>query len=199
MLFRFLIYTVAITTFCMQLPSTIADGDMQEFTENRWVEWLQFALVVGSVGLFTVRARLVPGARELLMLLAGLYALAAVRELDDLLDSLVPYLGWKIGPTLILPLLGGLVVVRFARVREQFASFVGSPAFVLGWAGFMIVVPIAQLIGHGPFLEAMLGEHYHRAYKHVIEESAELTGYMMLAAAAVETALNPLSLTTRRD
>jgi len=78
------------------------------------------------------------------------------------------------------------VVVRFDRVGEQFASFVGSPAFVLGWAGVMIVLPVAQLIGHGPFLEAMLGEHYRRAYKHVIEESAELIGYMMLAAAAVE-------------
>lgn len=193
MLARFLIYTVAITAFCMQLPSTIAGGDMQEFTENRWVEWLQFALVIGSVGLFVIRARLVPGARELLVLLAGLYALAAFRELDNLLDSLVPWLGWKLGPTLIMPLLVGLVVVRFDRMRKQFASFVGSPAFVLGWAGFMIVVPIAQLIGHGPFLEAMLGEHYHRAYKHVIEESAELTGYMMLAAAAVEAWIRPVS------
>ena len=191
MLFRFVLYTVAITTFCMLLPSTIADGNMQEFTENRWVEWLQFALVVGSAGLLVDGARRVPESRELLVLIAGFYGLAAFRELDALLEAVVPLLGWKLGPTLLLPLMLALLIVRTRRVSDQFAFFLGSPGFVLGWAGFMIVVPVAQLIGHGPFLEAMLGDHYHRAYKHAIEESAALVGYMMLAAAAVEIRVRP--------
>lgn len=198
MLVRFLIYTVAITAFCMNLPSTIADGDVQEFTENRWVEWLQFALIAASVGLFLVRALRVPGAWELLVLLGGLYALAVFRELDALLDSVVPWLGWKIGPTLLLPLLFGLAILHARRLRQQFASFIGSPAFVLGWAGFMTVVPVAQLIGHGPFLEALLGDGYHRGYKHAIEESAELIGYMMLTAAAVEAWIRPPAIESRR-
>lgn len=193
MLWRFILYTLAIAAFCALLPWTIADGDVQEFTENRWVEWLQLALIAGSVGLLLATARRARGAGELLVLIAGLYAIAAFRELDAVLESLVPWLGWKIGPTVLLPLLLGLLIVRAGRVREQFGAFLGSPAFVLGWAGFMMVVPIAQLIGHGPFLEAMLGDHYHRAYKHAIEESAELIGYIMLAAAAVEAWVRPPS------
>jgi len=186
MLARFVIYTALITALCVQLPSIIADGDVQPFTENHWVEWLQFSLVVGASGLLLAAGRLTPDWRELMLLLAGFCALAALRELDALLDAIVPWLGWKLGPLVILPLMLGLVIARPGRLGRQFSRFVGSPAFVLGWAGFMLVVPIAQLIGHGPFLEALLGEHYHRAYKHVIEESAELIGYMMLAAAAVE-------------
>ena len=189
MLLRFVLYTVAITTFCMLLPSIVADGNIRGFTENRWVEWLQFALVFGSAGLLVDGARRVPESRELLMLIAGFYGLAAFRELDALLDELVPLLGWKIGPTVLLPLIAGLAIARARRVGDQFASFIGSSGFVLGWAGFMI--PVAQLIGHGPFLEAMMGDHYHRAYKRVIEESGELVGYMMLAAAAIETVINP--------
>lgn len=195
MLWRFIIYTLAITAFCALLPWTIADGDVQEFTENRWVEWLQLALILGSSGLLLVTARRAAGSGELLMLIAGLYAIAAFRELDAVLELLVPWLGWKIGPALLSPLLLGLLIVRAGRVRGQFDAFLGTPAFVLGWAGFMMVVPIAQLIGHGPFLEAMLGDHYHRAYKHAIEESAELIGYMMLAAAAVEAAFKRPSIT----
>lgn len=182
---RFTIYTGFIASSCYALPWTIADGNIQEFTDNRWVEWVQFGLLVLVVAMWWAISRRA-ASRELYQLIGVVHAVAAFRELDKVLDRLIPVLGWKVGVLMAFVAFGLVLRGRGRQVARQIGQFLGTPAFVLGWSGFMLVIPIAQLIGHGPFLEALLGDHYDNVYKHVIEESAELMGYLMLVAAAVE-------------
>lgn len=53
----------------------------------------------------------------------------------------------------------------------------------------IVAVPISQLLGHGDFLQALMGDKYDRSYKRVIEETLGLMGYILVFAGTVEAAL----------
>jgi len=188
-LLRFVIYTLVIAAICYSLPLIPASGDVTAFTENHPVEWTQFALLIVSAGIIMLAGWRDRNRRELFVFIGGLFLLAAFREQDANLEF-VPWLGWKIGTVLVLPGMIAIVLLRWTRFRQQLVAMSETPAFALGWAGFIVAVPVSQLMGHGPFLEALLGEHYHRAYKHVIEESGELIGYLIAAFGVVEAAID---------
>jgi len=76
------------------------------------------------------------------------------------------------------------------KLKRQIAHFLPSPAFTMLWAGFVVAVPVAQLLGHGSFLKSLMGDDYIRSYKRVIEECGELIGYMLLLAGSVESVIN---------
>lgn len=184
---RFLVYTVVIVLLGYSLPLLVEGRDVTLFTENHLVERAQFVLLAGALVLFAWHAWRSPGRRHPALLVSIALVVAMFRELDALLEDIIPWLGWKIGIVLALPAVIALVVLRAAEVRVQLNAFAGSTSFALGWAGLVIAVPVAQLFGHGPFLEALLGEHYHRAYKHLIEESGELVGYFVLLVGGIES------------
>lgn len=52
-----------------------------------------------------------------------------------------------------------------------------------------MAVPFAQLVGHGNFLQIIMGDDYVRDYKRVIEELGELFGYLLLVIGSVEFTL----------
>jgi len=185
MALRFLFYTLLILLAGYALPWTIADGNVQEFTENHWVEWTQLGLLGVAALLWLQASRTVP-MQELGLIIAGCYGIGMARELDAVLDRLVPVLGWKAPAGVLIVVTAFHLRARIGALGIQLRGFIGTAPFVLGWAGLMVAAPISQLIAHGPFLEAMLVDNYHRAYKHAIEESGELMGYLLLLAAAVE-------------
>ncbi|MFO8165638.1 MAG: hypothetical protein R6T98_14045 [Desulfatiglandales bacterium] len=126
--------------------------------------------------------------RELFLFLATISTFAAVRELDSLLDKVIPWIGCKIGFVILLYAVGVAYSNR-NKVKWQIAQFLSSRAFAVMWAGFIVAVPVAQLLGHGPLLESLLGDNYDRSYKRVIEESGELVGYLLLVAGSIESVL----------
>jgi hypothetical protein len=189
---RFAAYSLAV---CLSVSSLTFlsrhDGiDVTSvFRENGPIEWTQFGLLVIAAALLVVGALVNAEFRETFLLLAAVTAFAAVRELDGLLDALIPWIGWKVG--FVFALLAALQVrARRIELASQASRFVCSSSFVVLWAGFIVAVPVAQMLGHGAFLESMMGDHYDRSYKRVIEESGELVGYVLLVAGSVEATLN---------
>jgi hypothetical protein len=188
---RFGLYTLVVAAFLSALPLLARrDGDALPgaFLEGGPLEWTQFGLLV-LAGAILVRGALVDErSREAAQMLALLIAFAAVRELDGLLDGLLPWPGWKLGFVLLVPAVW-LARRRGDALRAQIARLVTSPAACVLWAGFLVAVPVAQLLGHGAFLRALMGDAYEFAVKQAIQESAECVGYLLLVAGSIEVVL----------
>lgn len=185
---RFVAYTLVIFAFTGSLQILVRDGDIVVFEDNGPIEWLQFGLLVAASAVFIAGSRIIQASREVFLMLASISAFAAVRELDWWLDGVIPWVGWKVGFVIVL-YAAGAAYLRRDKLRLQIVRFLYSPAFAIIWAGFIVAVPVAQLLGHGPFLQSLLGDDYTRSYKRVIEESGELVGYLLLVAGSVESIL----------
>jgi hypothetical protein len=183
---RFTLYTLVIFSFTASAPLIIQYGGIIVFKENGPIEWLQFGLLVGTSAIFLAGSFVVPVFRQLFLLLASVSAFGVVRELDVLLDDMIPWIGWKIGLVIVLYAVG-LAYVNRGILKRQTTRFISSRAFAMLWAGFVVTIPIAQLLGHGIFLQLVMGDDYVRHYKRVIEESVELVGYFMLFVGSVES------------
>ncbi len=184
-LLRFLAFTVCIFALTAALPFFIHHGDVTIFSENGPVEWVQFVLLAMTTLLFLVRSDTGYYPRICLMC-AFLAAFAATREMDSNLDRIIPLGGWII-PAVLLLAVGFLVAWRSrSTIAEEMATFVGTRVFSLLWAGFVMAIPFAQLVGHGDFLQEVMGDDYDRQYKRVIEELGEMLGYIILLVGAIE-------------
>ena len=183
---RFTLYTLVIFSFTASLPLIIQYGGITVFKENGPIEWLQFGLLVGASAIFLAGSFVVPVFRQLFLLLASVSAFGVVRELDALLDDMIPWIGWKIGHVIVLYAVG-LAYVNRGILKRQTTQFISSHAFTMLWAGFIVAIPFSQLVGHGPFLQLLMGDDYSRYYKRVIEESGELLGYFLLFVGSVES------------
>ena len=183
---RFTLYTLVIFSFTASLPLIIQYGGITVFKENGLIEWLQFGLLVGASAIFLAGSFVVPVFRQLFLLLASISAFGVVRELDALLDDMIPWIGWKIGLVIVLYAVG-LAYVNRGILKRQTTRFISSRAFAMLWAGFVVAVPFSQLVGHEPFLQLVMGDDYARDYKRVIEECGELVGYFLLFVGSVES------------
>lgn len=188
-LLRFTLYTLLIFIFTASLPFLVGQGDIDVFKEGGFIEWLQFfILILTSCTFLACRFVVAPAYRHLLILLASLPAMAAIREQDALLDNLIPVFGWKVGfLILIYPL--GLAWKNKTAIREQLESFLSTRSFAILWAGFIVAIPFSQMVGHGDFLKILMGDDYLRDYKRVIEETGEFLGYFLLLIGSFEAFL----------
>jgi hypothetical protein len=183
---RYAVYTGVILGFTASLPLIARGGDgLRAFTDGGPVEWGQFWLLVVITLANVVAGVRFRAFREVFLLLAAAAGFATVREMDYLLDRLVPALGWQIG--FVLPVAAGVLAARAGdRFWAQMRVFVRTGAFVTLWAGLMIAIPVGQLVGHGELLELLMGEDYDHHYKHAIEEMLESTGYLVLGMGTAE-------------
>jgi hypothetical protein len=184
---RYFAYAAALA-LVNQGVKLLAKDAPRIFQEGHFVEAMQFSLLLVTVLIFSLATLRLPHNRELLLLLAGITALAACRELDSFLGRHLPVISWRIG---FLPLLAAAVYFCRAgrRAWGQAGELARSQAFVVLWAGLLIAYPIAQLTGHGEFLRGLMQEDYSRTYKRAIEETLELMGYLVLCFGAIETVL----------
>lgn len=183
---RFVLYTLAIGFVAVMLPLLVQHVGMDGFFAERGpVEITQTLLLLAMIAVYLLYARTSPQYRELSIMLAAVCLFAALRELDFALDHMIPVIGWKIAG--IIPLgIAGLMFCRWQRIQPQIHAFANTRAFALLWSGFITVVIIAQLLGTTSLFQAMMGENYERFYKRVIEESAELLGYVILFCGTIE-------------
>jgi hypothetical protein len=94
---RLAAYLLIIGAFAAALPCLVRHQTIAIFYENRLVEWIQFGLLLAATVVFLVGARRHPDFRQLLVLLASATAFAAMREMDDVFDDLIPWLSWMVG------------------------------------------------------------------------------------------------------
>lgn len=184
-IFRIALYTIAIFLFTYTLPYTLERGDIAAFKENGFIEWVQVLILVGATFLFFFTGTLNKSMHFVFIVLSCFTAFAVIRELDALLDSLVPCIGWKFGH-LFLAFAAFLLFRHWRIFLSQLRIFLNSKAFVILWAGFIVAVPIGQLIGHSDFFGSLMGNNYSRDYKRVIEETLELIGYLLVGISSIE-------------
>ncbi len=182
---RFSAYTLGILAFTALLPFLIRNGDIAMFDENGIVETMQFGLLICATAVFSVTSFRNSAFRSLLLILSCCSALAAFRELDLLLDKWIPVIGWKIG-YLVIVLAAFVAYKEWHILKSQIRQFFFLRGFGVLWAALVIAIPFSQLVGHEEFLVAVMGDDYTRNYKRIIEESGELIGYFLLAAASLE-------------
>ncbi len=186
---RFFCYTALFFLVLALLPRFAAPGDISDFREGAVVENLQLT-ILAIASIIAFGAGKVRSGSPLLLLLSGLTLIALIRELDRWLDLVIPLVGWQ-GPAVAALLVSVIMVWKDkSTLLSEFKAFCSGRSFGVLWAGAIVAVPFAQLVGHSDFLEAIMGDDYDRSYKRVIEETGEFAGYLIIALGIFETVLD---------
>ncbi len=183
---RFVIYSFVIFG-CMAAISIIDPiVGIAFYKENGPLELAQLCLLVGAGTTFFIGSFYFPNFSQLFFFLSSFFAFAVIRELDSLLSSMIPWVGWKVGFVILL-LAMVLSYINRNILKNQIRQFIAYRSFAILWVGFLVAVPIAQMLGHGEFLQYVMGDDYIRGYKRVIEESGEVIGYCLLFMGSIES------------
>jgi len=184
---RFIIYTLVVSGLTVSLPVIVGYGDIVVFCENGPIEWLEVGLLAVSAAVLLLSSRTSECRfRQLFYILSLLATFAAIRELDSILKKWIPVAGWTL-PGLFCATTGIIIYWKERdRLAIQVAGFTRTRGFSLLWCGFVVAIPFAQLVGHGAFLQLLMGDDYVRDYKRVIEELGELLGYLFIFIGSAE-------------
>ncbi len=174
---------------CVMLLQHFAANHCHEdtYAENGLVENMQFGLLVASFVVFLAHALIRRRYRTVFFVLSGLCALGSCREMDRVLDSLIPVLSWKVGVLfVIVPIVFALKHID--ETIECLNRFLRSRSFIMLCGAFTIVFVLAQLIGHKPYLKAVFVDVEHLGtIKEMVEESIETISYLIILLASVES------------
>lgn len=179
-------YTLTILVILLALPDVTNRARIEFFKEGGYLENAQLVLLLASSMLASIGAARRPAWTATFRLLALCSVLGIVRELDGPLKGALPGFGWKPFAVLVLVLMAVTAWRWRAELSEELATFLCTDAFAILWSGFVVTALIAQLIGHGNFLELILEDNYDRHYKRVVEEVAEASGYILILFGMVQ-------------
>lgn len=174
-----------------------APTDTLGTSEYSPVEWIQTLLLGLCAVMFGWVAYDIPQQRPLAVLLGGIALSATLRELHYFLDRLLIENLWPV-PVAIT---AALVIVYTWRNRRRFGiawlRIWPSPALALLYAGALVVFIFAQLIGHEPLWQAIIGDDYRRVVKLSLEEFIELFGYCLWFIGTLEFVLQARAVAGR--
>ena len=115
-----------------------------------------------------------------------------LREQDAWLDKRLPVISWRIG--FIFPLMTLIYGLKNLKdLRRQLVTFVSMPAFSVLFAAFVMIIPLAQCLGHRPLIFKIMGFYdkgLGSGLRRMIEESVELLGYTLILLSVVELCFN---------
>lgn len=180
-------YTFVILAVLVALPGMAKSSNIDFFREGGFLELVHVALPAACGVLAWMAASRRPAWGAVLRLLALVALLACIRELDGPLRGSLPVLGWRWPAAIVLATIAFAAWRWRVRLAGELAGFVRSDAFGLLWAGFVVTALLAQLVGHGEFLELILSENYDYYYKRVVEEVTETGGYLLILFGVVQT------------
>ena len=156
------------------------------FAENFVVERIQLGLLILSAIAFLLQGIFTKGRGHLMYIFSGICAFAAMRECDKFFDEALPMISWKIA--YVFPLAGIIYgLMHKDLLKNQIIEFLKTPAFNMMCMVMIIVVPIAQCVGHRPFVKNVLGDMGVANIKEFFEECLETIGYTILLLSAVES------------
>ena len=154
--------------------------------EASFTEVTQSLLLLFCVALFARRAVTLPAQRGFLTLVSGFMLCMLIREQDQLLD--VIYHGFWVIPALATA--GAAIGYACSPGRRDtilpaMARYIGSHSYYYMFFGVLMVLLFSRVFGSGSMLwEPVMGEHYNREIKTVIQEGLELFGYVLMAFSA---------------
>ena len=160
------------------------------FDENGILENFQLGELLIACVLFLVVSLRRKDFHKLGIVFASLCAFAACRELDALFDDCIPVIGWKFA-FLFIAAATVYAFLNWKRTHEEIFCFLRSPAFPMMCFVIIIVIPVAQCIGHRSFVANVLQMDHIGSIKEFIEESIETIGYFILLCSAIELLCPP--------
>ena len=182
---RQFVYFCLIFMFVAMLQVLVELYQGQTFSEGGIVENIQLGLLLSSGFIFLVQLRLRPEYACVLWLLASCSFLAACRELDALFDQIIPVISWRIG--FIFPLIALYKAFQYRYcLKKTLIRFYTSPSFYMMCCAMIIIIPLAQYIGHRPFVINVLGYNDITDIKELFEEACEAIGYLLIFLSSIE-------------
>ena len=160
------------------------------FDENGILENFQLGELLIACVLFLVVSLRRKDFHKLGIVFASLCAFAACRELDALFDDCIPVIGWKFA-FLFITAATVYAFINWKRTHDEIFSFLRSSAFPMMCFVIIIVIPVAQCIGHRSFVANVLQMDHIGSIKEFIEESIETIGYFILLCSAIELLCPP--------
>lgn len=192
--FRQTIYFILMFSFVFFIHFIAELYKEKTFDEHSIIENIQLTFLITSGLVFLLEGILYKKYRVVLFLLASLSFLASFRELDLFLDQNIPVFGWKTG--YLIPISAILYAYKNKRhLRNTLIDFYASSSFYMMCCALIIILPIAQCIGHGPFVRNVMGEFRVADIKELFEESGETMGYFLLVLSSIEFYLGLLRKT----
>lgn len=153
-------------------------------SENSLVEITQEIFLAATILIFLKCAYLHPDKRGFCILVAGFFACMLIRELDALFDMIIH--GFWVVPALIMTGLSLRAAFYYKNsVLRPMASFFNSRAYISIALGLCTVLVFSRLIGMNLLWQDLMGAHYIRAVKNMVEEGTELIGYFMISCGAL--------------
>jgi hypothetical protein len=183
---RYFIFTAAIFITILTIIYITPSYGAALFSEGSPLEWAHVIIMALAAAVFFRTVRAAPSLGAISLLLAHLPLLAVSRELDNFFKALIPFFGWQLPFYLVFASGAFHFWRKRVKIFAELPTLCTHRAFALMWSGLMIAIPFAQLVGHGPFLEALFGEDYERPMKRVIEEVSETVGYVIILLAAID-------------
>ena len=157
----------------------------ETFHEHCIIENLQLCELLLTTLLFCISWLRQGVFAKLMPLFAGLCAFAACRELDCFLGNHIPTFGWKIG--VIFPIASVAYALKdWKETQRVIFLFLRHPSFELMLCAMILILPVAQCIGHKSFLLNVLEEEHIGRIKELLEESLETIGYFVLLCSSIE-------------
>lgn len=186
---RSFVYILAIALTLAAFPPLVERYQEAFYNEGRLLENAQHSLIVVIGLIFVFSAWCFSELRSFFITLSIPAGLVLAREHDKSLDALIPVLGWQAVAAVVFALGGIYTFKRRETIIRTVESFLCSFAFGVLWSGAVVLLVIAQLVGHGDLLHAQLGNEYNANTKRLVEESIEFAAYMLLFFGSIEAAL----------
>ena len=162
----------------------------ETYEEHGFIEFFQLFELVLAVIMFLLAARKCVEMRTLFNVFALLVMFAVSRELDSFLDTYLPIVGWKAGFCFIA--VGAWLSFRQKdKILGEALSFIESREFIMMLCSVMLIIPIAQCLGHKSFIANVLADSHVGEMKELYEESIETMGYFILLCSSIEVFLRP--------
>lgn len=156
--------------------------------EHGILETAQSAILFTAALCYIINAMRAKACRSLLWMLGMILMLALVREQDAYFDDLIPVIGWKWG--WIFPVIGGIILYRDkAQLLREGTRFIQSNAFHMMICAAVVMIPVAQCLGHRSYLQDLLSNPYYdiSLIRRILEESIELIVYFIILLSSVES------------
>jgi hypothetical protein len=150
------------------------------------VELLQNLLLIfcaGTFGWIAVRDRL---RRPMAVGFSMLFIIFLIRELDFFLDVYLLDNLWQVLCAVLLSVVVVYGVRNHYRYAQGWRRSWPSAGLALIIGGMILLVPFAQLIGHGAMWQIILGDDYVRVVKVAAEELVELGAYAIITIGTIE-------------
>ncbi|MFW5894200.1 MAG: hypothetical protein ACOCUY_03605, partial [Verrucomicrobiota bacterium] len=153
--------------------------------ENSVVELTQETLLLITVLIFWHGSWRHPDHRGALVLVAGFFSCALIRELDAYFDYV--WHGFWVWPAIIVALISIAYVVACCRktLMGSIRDFVNTREYVFILFGLITLIVFSRTFGSGALLwKELMGAGYNNTFKSGLQEGLELYGYLFITYGA---------------